>query len=118
MSANCANCGGPVFADVMRGGVGVPMCEACFNARPILPAVFAALADGPTNDGTRTGPPPRAYMLTRDQAERLVKAARAAISESRPAVETSAGAEYAYRIFYIEQFEELKAALDAVNIGA
>lgn len=56
--------------------------------------------------------------ISLEELERIIKAARAAISESRPAVETSAGAEYAYRIFYIEQFEELKAALDAVNIGA
>lgn len=117
MSANCANCGGPVFADVMRGGVGVPMCEACFNAWPILPAVFAALADGPTNDGTRTGPQPRAYMLTRDETERIIKAARAILALKDNLFFGSILA-VAVRFGDSREFIELQSALDDTNIGA
>lgn len=42
VSNTCVGCAGPVFAEVVRGGVAMPLCDACFSAAP-LPAKFAAL---------------------------------------------------------------------------
>jgi hypothetical protein len=61
-----------------------------------LPDKFAALVDGRTDDGTPTETP-RSFMLTRHETEAIVRAARRAIAGG--------------------PLDDLRRAIDAVNIG-
>lgn len=77
-----------------------------------LPDVLAALGDGPTDSGTPTEQP-RAFLLTREQTERLVKAARAVIALSELVIFIKG-----FRCYFGDcpEYLDLKAALDGINI--
>ena len=77
-----------------------------------LPANLAALAESRLDEGTPTETP-RAFMLTRQQTERLVKAARAIVPDNR-AMELPAG----YTLVRSTLIVDLVAALAGINIDA
>ena len=77
-----------------------------------LPAKFAALADGNTDNGTPDGPLPRAFVLDYEQTKRLMKAARAIVPDGRT-MELPAG----YTLVRSTLLTELANALAQTNIG-
>lgn len=93
----CAECGAPVFAEVMRNGKSVPLCFSHFDAQP-TPA-------------TPQAPP---FILDREPLERLVKAARALVRLEKFVVFESGSRGY---FEDYPEYKELKSAVDAANIA-